>query len=590
MKQYWVNGVALLIGLVFSVVLFGEFRANQHTIDDNKQLIANIYSKTLLAKVTEEVLRYPADRETLRLNWYRYEPALRWYNNGERRFPFYQKAANVSIVNEYLAYYRGQSAPTNIDTQRRINLIETISSAAQNGEQQALRQGLADFLNDKKFYHLTVPEEVISWLMLLEKNPDKWSTTVARQILLEGWPDGNQSIPSVLTLMLTRSHEFTREDIKLLQAITNQYAIDYQIDLRRANDYINLLDNTEPMVEPPSSGFWSYNDQVIVATSTLDYKVMPQSRQDLFKHAKQQLMSQGLLDDEQDLAFPLNKDQWYSLEVLPVQVQKVSLERAGQLQWVYGLVKLLLLWCLVFFMMFCYHLLVKRARDKEYRLTMREDFFNLISHELKTPIASISVMAQTVERRQEAGLPINDYPRRIINEADQMERMIDNILTLNQLNSGDLIRCEPIPLAQLIEDALTDFDEHSHVLQLTHHIEPSLQILGNRILLKLVMNNLFSNAVKYHEHDKAVLHCRYENGVLHVVDNGVGIAPDRWEVVFDRFYRESDQKSGVGIGLAMSRSALQAMGGELFIRASSHLGTHWALTLKTIDESQNPNC
>jgi two-component system, OmpR family, phosphate regulon sensor histidine kinase PhoR len=212
---------------------------------------------------------------------------------------------------------------------------------------------------------------------------------------------------------------------------------------------------------------------------------------------------------------------------------------------------------------------------------VRRDFVANVSHELKTPLTSISGYAETL---------VNDTPeaeirRRflgvILTNAQRMQRLVDDLLDLSRIESG---RWQPAPesldAAQVARDSwsLLAGRASGRQIQFETVIDPGgEQVYADLDALRQVLSNLFDNALRYTPAGGHItLHTGREDGgvLLRVRDTGTGIAGEHLPRIFERFYRvdpgRSREEGGTGLGLSIVKHLVEAHDGR--VRATSELG------------------
>ncbi|UWU79006.1 sensor histidine kinase KdpD [Bradyrhizobium huanghuaihaiense] len=213
---------------------------------------------------------------------------------------------------------------------------------------------------------------------------------------------------------------------------------------------------------------------------------------------------------------------------------------------------------------------VKRTVESE---RLRSALLTSISHDLKTPLASVLGAASTM--RDLAGA-LSDTEKRdllatVIDESERLNRFIANLLDMTKLESGAIVPNTALhDLGEIIGSALRRASKilTAHKVELVLAADlPMLQL--DAVLFEQVLFNLLDNAAKYSPPDTTVsIRSRRERDqvVLEVADEGDGIAPDELESVFDKFYRaqKGDHvRPGTGLGLAISRGFVEAMRGTI---------------------------
>jgi len=227
---------------------------------------------------------------------------------------------------------------------------------------------------------------------------------------------------------------------------------------------------------------------------------------------------------------------------------------------------------------------------------LKADFVSVVSHELRTPLAVIKGYAATLLNPQ----VILDRERELrfikgINDAaDRLTRLIDNVLSVSRFESGrfrlNLQRCD---LRDTITKVANAFQHASyrHVVEVTP-IDHAIQLQIDRDQIEQVLTNLLSNAIKYSPEGGKITISARESGdgvVVSVADQGIGIPPDQLDSVFDKFYRGEARAqrsaTGVGLGLYICRTAVEAHGGRIWVESEVGSGStfHFWLPRATVD-------
>ena len=211
----------------------------------------------------------------------------------------------------------------------------------------------------------------------------------------------------------------------------------------------------------------------------------------------------------------------------------------------------------------------------------RREFTANVSHELKTPLQSIIGSAELMENgivKQE------DMPRfvgHIRKEASRLVYLIDDIIRLSQLDEGTQMPCEEVCLRSLSEEVCETLSDAAKLKDVSLEVcGDEGKVNGVRRLLYEVIYNLCDNAIKYNNPGGNVkILVEEQNGSvkLSVCDNGIGIAPEHQEKVFERFYRvdksHSKQSGGTGLGLSIVKHAISYHHGKLTMESELNKGT-----------------
>jgi two-component system phosphate regulon sensor histidine kinase PhoR len=217
----------------------------------------------------------------------------------------------------------------------------------------------------------------------------------------------------------------------------------------------------------------------------------------------------------------------------------------------------------------------------------RQDMITNLSHELRTPITSLRLLADTLRGPAGSDAEVaRDLVEKMVVEVDQLHQMAEELLDLAAIESGrQVMRLVPIAIADLIAgpvDRLKDQAEHRDV-HLIQKCDPEVKIFADREQAARAILNVLHNAIKYSPEGGDVVissEVDTEEGqvVLSIMDTGPGIPPDELERVFERFYRSNWAwgTPGTGLGLAIARHILQAHGGRIWAE-NRELPSHGAI-------------
>jgi two-component system phosphate regulon sensor histidine kinase PhoR len=215
---------------------------------------------------------------------------------------------------------------------------------------------------------------------------------------------------------------------------------------------------------------------------------------------------------------------------------------------------------------------------------VRRDFVANVSHELKTPLTSISGYAETLL----TDTPDPDTTRRflatILDNARRMQRLVDDLLDLSRIEAG---RWQPEPelvdVADAAREVWNDMADRASVREIDFSVEASPDATMVRVdpdALRQVLSNLFENSLRYTPPGgRIVCRSRVEGSgiAVSVSDNGSGIAHEHLARVFERFYRadqaRSRQEGGTGLGLAIVKHLIEAHGGRVSAESERGVGT-----------------
>ena len=222
--------------------------------------------------------------------------------------------------------------------------------------------------------------------------------------------------------------------------------------------------------------------------------------------------------------------------------------------------------------------LVREIRRNE----QHEAFINAVTHELKTPVASMKLYLQTLQNRQVDDAKRQEFYGAMLEDSDRLQGTIEQVLRAGHLGAK-VRRASPMPVdfGAVVADCLA-LARTRHRLApeaLTLHVRnvdgATFQVIGDEEDLEAMVSNLVDNAIKY---SGAAVHVAVEleqadsaTATLRVRDQGVGISPTEQKRIFRRFYRipgvMSTRIKGTGLGLFIVRSVVARHGGKVFVES-----------------------
>jgi PAS domain S-box-containing protein len=232
---------------------------------------------------------------------------------------------------------------------------------------------------------------------------------------------------------------------------------------------------------------------------------------------------------------------------------------------------------------------ITERKEDEQR---KNDFIGMVSHELKTPLTSLTAILQLLKaklkKNEDAFVP--GALEKANQQVKKMTTMINGFLNISRLESGKIdINKQPFIIGDLVKEVIeeTNLTGVSHLIEL--NICDKMVVNADRDKIGSVLSNLFSNAVKYSPKGSRIeVNCQKSDKEIcvSVKDEGLGIRPEDREKVFDRFYRvESHYTSniaGFGIGLYLSAEIIQRHNGRIWVESEKGKGStfYFCLPLK----------
>ncbi|MCC6721109.1 MAG: HAMP domain-containing histidine kinase [Bacteroidia bacterium] len=220
-----------------------------------------------------------------------------------------------------------------------------------------------------------------------------------------------------------------------------------------------------------------------------------------------------------------------------------------------------------------------------YELHKQQNNFLLsVTHELKTPISSIILISETLQKRILPSEKQNELLGHVIENADRLKDMTENMLTAMQIeNKRFFIRKELLNLSEVINDCVNNFSLKNQIIS---SIEKEIYFMGDRALLKMTFNNIIENAIKYSDNKAIEITLkRDENKIIVIIaDHGIGIDSKYHKKVFKKFYRIEDDEirntSGSGLGLYIVKQSIKKHKGKIKIEDNKPQGTKVVIELK----------
>ena len=219
---------------------------------------------------------------------------------------------------------------------------------------------------------------------------------------------------------------------------------------------------------------------------------------------------------------------------------------------------------------------------------MRSEFVSTVTHELKTPIATIRAIGDTVTAgRISNPNALVDYAALIVQESKRLTRLVDNLLAFARITDvTEVYDFERLDLGSLVDDVLRNFDAQlkSASFDVVREIPADVPpVSGDRTALELMLDNLIDNAIRYSRQERSLrvsLHHGAGSVVLAVHDRGIGIPAEELPKVTRRFFRgRGDGPGGTGLGLAIATRIVTDHRGTLSIESRPGAGTSVAVTL-----------
>jgi len=224
---------------------------------------------------------------------------------------------------------------------------------------------------------------------------------------------------------------------------------------------------------------------------------------------------------------------------------------------------------------------------------VRRDFVANISHELKTPVGALALLAETMEEAADDPEAVRRFAGRMRQEASRLTYLVKDLITLSRIQAAD-----PVPdpntvrLDAIVAEAVDRcrMKASARGIDLVVNCDPGVILLGDEDLLVTALRNVLENAVGYSPEKTRVVVTASRDGPrtanVSVADQGIGIPERDLERIFERFYRVDPARSratgGTGLGLAIVKHVMAAHGGKVTVWSEEGVGSTFTLQLPVL--------
>lgn len=220
----------------------------------------------------------------------------------------------------------------------------------------------------------------------------------------------------------------------------------------------------------------------------------------------------------------------------------------------------------------------------------RQEFVSNVSHELKTPITSMKVLADSLLSQEEVPVELyHEFMQDIAAEIDRENEIINDLLTLVKLDkTNSELNISSVSINELIELTLKRLRPIARKRDIEVVFESNRQVTAeiDEVKITLAFTNLVENAIKYnkeHGYVKVTLDADHQFFTVEIADSGIGIPPESYEHIFERFYRvdksHSREIGGTGLGLAITRNVILMHRGSVTVSSVLEQGTVFTVKL-----------
>lgn len=223
----------------------------------------------------------------------------------------------------------------------------------------------------------------------------------------------------------------------------------------------------------------------------------------------------------------------------------------------------------------------------------RRDFIANISHELKTPIGAISLLAEAISEASDDPVAVEKFVKNLSRESKRLSRLVNDVIQLSRIQSSDAVtNPELIDLSVVASEAVerNSFLAEKRDVTIELDAKEGTEVWGDFEMLSVAAKNLIENAILYSEEGSKVgVGIRADEGIasLSVTDSGRGIPIEEQQRIFERFYRVDPSRSrgtgGTGLGLSIVRNVAASHNGEVTVFSKPGVGSTFTLRLPIAD-------
>ena len=243
--------------------------------------------------------------------------------------------------------------------------------------------------------------------------------------------------------------------------------------------------------------------------------------------------------------------------------------------------------------------LAEDLTDMHRTEAIRRDFVANVSHELKTPVGALSLLAETVENAADDPEAVRRFASRMQYESARLTNLVQDLMTLSRVQGDEpLPDLRPVRLDEVTAEAIErcQYKASAKNIELTAGGEEGLRVRGDQELLVSALRNLIDNAVAYSPENTRVVvssrQCDDQQAEINVTDQGIGIPESEIGRIFERFYRvdpaRSRQTGGTGLGLAIVKHVTNKHGGDVTVWSKEGHGSTFTIRLPLLDTTAPP--
>jgi two-component system sensor histidine kinase/response regulator len=216
-----------------------------------------------------------------------------------------------------------------------------------------------------------------------------------------------------------------------------------------------------------------------------------------------------------------------------------------------------------------------------------DKFVYSASHDLRAPLASILGIIKVAKSEDVSKMP--EYVDMIDHTVNRMDAFVQNIIKYYRSNRLD-VEINHINFENIVNEILFEIDSHlkgTHI-QFLKNINEPVYIRSDESRIRIILNNILLNAIKFHDENNSQksinirVVTNLDGSIIEIEDNGIGIAPEHQDKVFDMFFRGVHKNSGSGVGLYVAKEALKRINGSIQLESTPGVGSKFIVQIPNL--------
>jgi PAS domain S-box-containing protein len=235
----------------------------------------------------------------------------------------------------------------------------------------------------------------------------------------------------------------------------------------------------------------------------------------------------------------------------------------------------------------------KTEKQLSYKVNELNTFMYKATHDLRSPLVSLMGLVDLAKSEMAADAPeLKKYFEMIGKSVSKMDKLLIDLVGITNVSQGKL-QINKVDFGKMTTDIIDSLGHHPNFecISIRKVINDDIPFYSDDKLLYSVMQNLIDNAIKYRKTGSStistisiIIECSAQSTAINIIDNGIGIADNSQEKVFDMFYRAASISSGTGLGLYIVKTAVEKMNGKISLASKESEGTSVYITLPNLTE------